>query len=157
MLRSVNVHITAVDHEGGISGHGFTGNNGNQHEALMQGLGAIVAMLTIEGMSDKAQAAFDDAALEGRAFAKRVGITIPGEPGGKAAETDPAPRELWKHTTQPGESVMGIALRNLGDEHRWREVADLNADRFPGMGPSDYYPVGTVVYLPIDGDTTQSR
>lgn len=52
------------------------------------------------------------------------------------------------YTTHPGESVMGIALRQLKDEKRWPEICDLNADRFPGMGPHDYYPPGTVLTMP---------
>jgi len=52
------------------------------------------------------------------------------------------------HTTQPAESLMGIALRQLKNESRWTEIRDLNASEFPDMGPHDYYPVGTVLRLP---------
>ncbi|WP_425327639.1 LysM peptidoglycan-binding domain-containing protein [Pseudomonas nitroreducens] len=52
------------------------------------------------------------------------------------------------YITQPGESVMGIALRQLKDEDRWPEIRDLNADRFADMGPHDYYPPGTVLNMP---------
>lgn len=52
------------------------------------------------------------------------------------------------HTTEPAESLCGIALRQLGDETRWTEIRDLNAGRFPDMLGSDYYPVGTVLKLP---------
>jgi len=56
------------------------------------------------------------------------------------------------YTTQPGESLMGIALRQLKDEDRWPEIRDLNADRFADMGPHDYYPPGTVLNMPGRGD-----
>lgn len=61
------------------------------------------------------------------------------------------PAELLPHrsyTTRPGESVMGIALRELNHSPSWTEIRDLNADRFPGMGPHDYYPPGTVLVMP---------
>ncbi|CAN7543832.1 hypothetical protein LJR130_003838 [Variovorax sp. LjRoot130] len=61
-----------------------------------------------------------------------------------------APRALPTHTTQPAESLMGIALRQLKDESRWTEIRDLNASNFPDMGPHDYYPVGTVLKLPTE-------
>ncbi|WP_062266966.1 LysM peptidoglycan-binding domain-containing protein [Endozoicomonas arenosclerae] len=60
------------------------------------------------------------------------------------AEHSPAP--VYK--TEPGESVMGIALRQLGNEDRWSEIIEMNADRFPEMSPHAYYPVGTVLKLP---------
>ncbi len=53
------------------------------------------------------------------------------------------------YTTRSGESVAGIALRELGSEKRWREIADLNAGKFPEMLGADYYPVGTVLMLPV--------
>ena len=52
------------------------------------------------------------------------------------------------YTTRPGESVAGIALRQLKDEGRWREIVALNADRFPDQRACDYYPVGTRILLP---------
>lgn len=52
------------------------------------------------------------------------------------------------YTTRPGESVMGIALRQLKNEKRWPEIIKLNEDRFADVGPHDYYPVGTVLVLP---------
>jgi hypothetical protein len=55
------------------------------------------------------------------------------------------------HKTEPGESLAGMAIRQLGDEKRWTEIRDLNADRFPDMGPNDYYPVGTVLRMPLKG------
>ncbi|MEJ8837555.1 LysM peptidoglycan-binding domain-containing protein [Ramlibacter sp. AN1133] len=53
------------------------------------------------------------------------------------------------HITDSGESLCGIALRQLGDERRWTEIRDLNADRFPDMLGADYYPVGTVLRMPV--------
>lgn len=52
------------------------------------------------------------------------------------------------YKTKPGDSVMGIALRQLKDESRWVEIRDLNAQAFPDIGPHDYYPVGTLLKLP---------
>lgn len=52
------------------------------------------------------------------------------------------------YTTNPGESLLGIALRELNHGPGWSEIRDLNADRFPDMGPHDYYPPGTVLVLP---------
>lgn len=67
------------------------------------------------------------------------------EPAPSQAEPLPAYR---KYTTQPGEAVAGIALRELKDESRWVEIRDLNAHHFHDMGPHDYYPVGTELTLP---------
>lgn len=53
-----------------------------------------------------------------------------------------------EYVTTPGESVMGIALRQVKDEKRWPEIIKLNEDLYPGMGPHDYYPVGVVIKLP---------
>ncbi|XXF10167.1 DUF2591 family protein [Pseudomonas sp. D2-3] len=64
------------------------------------------------------------------------------------------PAELLPHrsyTTNPGESVMGIAMRELKDEKRWKEIRDLNAEAHPNMGPHDYYPVDTVLAMPEGG------
>lgn len=55
--------------------------------------------------------------------------------------------EYQCYTTQPGESLGGIALRQLKDESRWIEIRDLNAHEFPDMWPHDYYPVGTVIRI----------
>lgn len=52
------------------------------------------------------------------------------------------------YKTKPGDSVMGIALRQLKDESRWFEIRDLNAQAFPDIGPHDYYPVDTLLKLP---------
>ena len=52
------------------------------------------------------------------------------------------------YSTSPGESVAGIALRQLGDESRWIEIRDLNAHAFPDVGPHDYYPAGTKLVMP---------
>lgn len=52
------------------------------------------------------------------------------------------------HTTQPGESVMGIALRQCGNEAEWRHILACNP-KFADLLPSDYFPVGTVLTLPL--------
>ncbi|UEP42717.1 LysM peptidoglycan-binding domain-containing protein [Burkholderia sp. B21-005] len=51
------------------------------------------------------------------------------------------------HTTQPGESVMGIALRQCGNEMEWRHILACNPE-FADMLPHEYFPVGTVLTLP---------
>lgn len=55
------------------------------------------------------------------------------------------------YTTRAGESVMGIANRELRSSERWTEIRDLNADAFPDIGPHDYYPIGTVLKMPAKG------
>ena len=56
------------------------------------------------------------------------------------------------YVTQPAESLAGIAMRQLNDESRWREIRDLNSGQFPYMGPHDYYPVGTEIILEINNE-----
>jgi hypothetical protein len=58
-----------------------------------------------------------------------------------------------RHTTAPAESVAGIALRSLGDQNLWVDVARLNSLDHPDMGPHDYYPVGTSLILPARKST----
>lgn len=61
-------------------------------------------------------------------------------------EKDHSPQPIYK--TEPGESVVGIALRQLGNEELWLDIVELNSDRFPEMLPHSYYPPGTVLKLP---------
>ncbi|WP_244136742.1 hypothetical protein [Burkholderia vietnamiensis] len=51
------------------------------------------------------------------------------------------------YTTQPAESVMGIALRQCGNEMEWRHILACNPE-FAHMLPHEYFPVGTVLNLP---------
>lgn len=53
-----------------------------------------------------------------------------------------------KYTTMPGDSLAGIAHRELGDNSRWAEIRDLNSDAFPYMRSFEYYPVGSSIILP---------
>ncbi len=64
-----------------------------------------------------------------------------------AAQT--APAQYGRYETQAGESLAGIALRQLGDESRWVEIRNLNAEAFPDMERHEYYPVGTVLKMPV--------
>ena len=52
------------------------------------------------------------------------------------------------YVTEPGESLKGIAARQLKDASRWEEIRDINAADFPDMGPHDYYPVGSSLRIP---------
>jgi hypothetical protein len=52
------------------------------------------------------------------------------------------------YTTQPAESLAGMAARQLDDSARWIEIRDANALEFPDMAPHDYYPVGSVIRIP---------
>jgi hypothetical protein len=57
--------------------------------------------------------------------------------------------EFTHYTTNPAESVAGIALRQLGDERLWVEIARLNSLKFPDVNANDYYPVGTMLVIPL--------
>jgi hypothetical protein len=57
----------------------------------------------------------------------------------------PAPARTY--TTQPGESVAGIALRQCGSETQWHRILQCNPE-FEDSLPNDYFPVGTVLMLP---------
>lgn len=59
-----------------------------------------------------------------------------------------------KYVTQPGESVMGIALRQCGDEKAWRHILACNP-KFSRMLPHEYFPVGTILTLPAEQDGAQ--
>jgi len=55
---------------------------------------------------------------------------------------------MQTHITRAGESIVGIAVRELGDGTRWQEIRDLNAEEYPDMLGPDYYPVNTLIVLP---------
>lgn len=59
----------------------------------------------------------------------------------------PAPARTY--TTQAGESVAGIALRQCGNEAEWRGILECNP-KFEDLLPNDYFPVGTVLMLPAN-------
>lgn len=52
------------------------------------------------------------------------------------------------YITNPGESLKGMAARQLKDSSRWVEIRDINAVKYPDMGPHDYYPAGADIWLP---------
>jgi len=56
---------------------------------------------------------------------------------------------MHSYKTQAGESIVGIALRRLANEKRWTEIRDMNAEKYPDMVGTDYYPVGTLIVLPM--------
>ena len=55
------------------------------------------------------------------------------------------------HTVTRGESLWSIAATELGDGHRWREVADLNPDT---RGPDWVIQPGTVLTVPTQATRT---
>ncbi|HDR8985156.1 TPA: hypothetical protein QDA89_004108 [Burkholderia vietnamiensis] len=71
----------------------------------------------------------------------RRGIPAPEQ----ASET--TAQQPRTYTTQPAESVMGIALRQCGNEMEWRHILACNPE-FARMLPHEYFPVGTVLNLP---------
>ncbi|KUZ35246.1 hypothetical protein [Burkholderia territorii] len=62
-------------------------------------------------------------------------------------DQQPSRADARTHTTQPGESVAGIALRQCGSEDEWRNIIALNPE-FSEHTACDYFPVGTVLTLP---------
>jgi len=54
---------------------------------------------------------------------------------------------MQTHITRAGESIVGIAVRELGDGTRWQEIRDLNAEEYPDMLGPDYYPVNTLIFI----------
>jgi len=52
------------------------------------------------------------------------------------------------YETQPGESVMGIALRELKNEDRWLQIITLNQNVYGEMSPHDYFPAHHFIRLP---------
>ncbi|AHC75464.1 LysM peptidoglycan-binding domain-containing protein [Pseudomonas aeruginosa] len=76
---------------------------------------------------------------------KLLDAYIAAAPGNSAQHSVPA---YVSYTTQPAESLAGIALRQLKDESRWVEIRDINAHAFPDMRSHSYYPAGTVIKLP---------
>ena len=57
-------------------------------------------------------------------------------------------RHYDKYTTNAGESLAGIAHRQLKDEDRWVEIEAANRHMFLHKEANDYYPSGAVILLP---------
>jgi hypothetical protein len=55
--------------------------------------------------------------------------------------------EAPTYVTQDGDSVMGIALRQCGNEAEWRHILACNPE-FADMLPDEYFTVGTVLTMP---------
>ncbi|HEJ3308691.1 TPA: hypothetical protein SL688_005742 [Pseudomonas aeruginosa] len=81
----------------------------------------------------------------GKALLRELRAMLAAAPGNSAQHSVPA---YVSYTTQPAESLAGIALRQLKDESRWVEIRDINAHAFPDMRSHSYYPAGTVIKLP---------
>lgn len=69
------------------------------------------------------------------------------------AQSEPT---LRTHTTQPGESVAGIALRQCGSEEKWQDILVCNP-KFADLRAPDYFPVGTVLTLPAAQAKTEPK
>ena len=67
----------------------------------------------------------------------------------------PTPRitQYASYTVKPGDTLIGIARRQLGNAERWREIHELNADR---IGPNAILKVDMKIKLPIQAQA-QSR
>lgn len=108
----------------------------------------------VDDLMEQAQAFASAWALVGGRFDLGDGLRI-AEEEKAALETRlrllvaQLPKQYRQYTTEAGESLAGIALRQLKDETRWVEIRDLNAHQHPDMWPNDYYPVGTVLRLPL--------
>ncbi|WP_311185571.1 hypothetical protein [Pseudomonas aeruginosa] len=96
---------------------------------------AATAMWNSESNMDNEAAAVEEA----------IGNAKSAAPVAQAQHSGPA---YVSYTTQPAESLAGIALRQLKDESRWVEIRDINAHAFPDMRSHSYYPAGTVIKLP---------
>lgn len=57
-------------------------------------------------------------------------------------------RHYDKYTTYAGESLAGIAHRQLKDEDRWVEIEAANRHLYVHKEANDYYPAGAVILLP---------
>lgn len=57
-------------------------------------------------------------------------------------------RHYDKYTTNAGESLAGIAHRQLKDEDRWVEIEAANRHLYVHKDANDYYPAGAVILLP---------
>lgn len=72
----------------------------------------------------------------------------PGAPGARAAVAAPAPRtdkSARTYLVRPGDTYVSIARSQLGDPRRWREIYELNRDRFPDP---DRIEAGVTIRLP---------
>lgn len=62
-----------------------------------------------------------------------------------------------EYVTKAGESLGGIALRELGDERRWRAIRSLNRSLIhrEHVTANDYFPVGTKIKLPSKQESAE--
>jgi hypothetical protein len=109
-------------------------------------------LLDIYDTEDGPYALFGRDAYEVEKAAKRehtraMHDRIVNRTGVDAAPTPDILTTARTYTTTPGESVMGIALRQCGNEDEWRHILACNP-RFADLLPHDYFPVGTVLILP---------
>jgi len=62
-----------------------------------------------------------------------------------------------EYVTKAGESLAGIAMRELGDERRWRAIRALNRSLIgrEHITANDYFPVGTKIKLPSKQESAE--
>ena len=125
--------------------------------AMLNGLteSETLATASVAGLSAPAQQARD--AFVSRSFEVGIPQAVAELTAAPAPSVEAQADDAPTYTTEPGESTAGIALRELGDERRWREIVALNADRFPDQGPHDYYPVGTVLNMPTQAPSVEAQ
>ena len=58
--------------------------------------------------------------------------------------------EVEVYIPSAGETLIGVALRKLGDQSRWPEIAAMNEKVLRGVSPNTYLPSGTSLRLPIN-------
>lgn len=51
------------------------------------------------------------------------------------------------YVTEPGESISGIAMRQLGDENAWLSILSLNVEEYGTLKSFEYFPVQSVIKL----------
>jgi hypothetical protein len=75
--------------------------------------------------------------------------TTPTNPTNPPVGSKPAtPGKQRQYPVRPGDTLSGIALRELGDASRWREIRKSNGDFFTDQ-EAGKISVGSSIYLPV--------
>lgn len=72
----------------------------------------------------------------------------------ESRQTPIVPAQTAWYTVAQGETLFGIAAKHLGSGHRWREIAELNADR---VGKDGAVRAGVRIRLPVTGSQPPPR